>query len=89
MGLDHVGVEVHAEAGLRIDSDEAVANVAAFDLEDLVHPIALAGYGFAGDEIPDGAGPLAGSPSVELAAGIVCAHGEAVGIGEVGDALGF
>src|SRR5258708_339472 len=89
VGFGNGGVDVDTEAGLVVDADEAVLNIGAVEEQEVVHPAALTGDGFAGHEVADGSGPLAGGPGIQLAAGVVGGHRQAENGGHIGDPLGL
>lgn len=50
-----VGIQFHAEPGFFAHLDESVLNVRSIKLQQLAHPAALPGNGFAGEVIGAGA----------------------------------
>src|SRR5262245_53545798 len=85
VGADDVRVQLDAESGLVGDLDESIFYVWSVELEDLIHPAALAGNRLESDVIADGGGPLGRRVGADLAPGIVIGHRQAEHVGHVGD----
>jgi hypothetical protein len=71
MSLHHVRIQFDAEPWLVGYADVPTLDIWTVEQQDFVHPTPLTRYRFTTDIVTDGCSPLAVSPGVQWATGIV------------------
>ena len=89
MRFHGIGIEIHAQPRFIVDLNKSALDIGPVERQQLIHPAALSGNGFACHIVADRARPLASRPGMQLAPGIVIAYGQSEYLGHIGDAFRF